>query len=175
MKKQYMLTLVGEDVAGIVAAVTSDLSDANCNLGETSMMRLGGSFSILMIVGTEHSSSDIKSILDKTCQRFNLKLHVDPLNTNASPKQIVPDVRIGIYGADSTGIVAKVTRVLADSGLNITNLSSDIAGGGDGSAIYVLSVSGQAEQGYDVLENAVKKLQADKLEVSIEPIQLLLG
>ena len=37
----YMLTLIGEDKPGIVAAVTQALFDLGLNLGETSMLRLG--------------------------------------------------------------------------------------------------------------------------------------
>ncbi len=46
----YMLTAVGEDRAGIVAGVTKALFEGGCNLGDASMMRLGGSFSIMLMV-----------------------------------------------------------------------------------------------------------------------------
>ena len=169
-----MLTLVGADAAGIVASVTSDLSKENCNLGETSMLRLGGSFSILMVVDTNLSSDQLENTLKGTLQAFDLKLHIDILD-NSNYKQVIPDVRIGVYGADSSGIVAKATTVLANAGLNITNLSSDIAGDKESNPIYVLAISGQATQGYEALETAVEKLKSDQLEVSIEPIQLLVG
>jgi len=42
MNDWQMLTLVGRDQEGIVAAVTEQLSKNGCQLGETSMMRLGG-------------------------------------------------------------------------------------------------------------------------------------
>ena len=174
MKNSYMLTLVGADATGIVASVTSDLSKANCNLGETSMLRLGGSFSILMVVDTDLSSQELQDALEVTLNTFNLKLHIDDLD-EIDHQQITPDVRIGVYGADSPGIVAKATNILARAGLNITNLSSDFAGGKGNKAIYVLSISGQATQGYVALEEAVAELKASNLEVSLEPIQLLVG
>jgi len=46
----YMLTLVGRDRPGIVARVTRALYAGGCHLGETSMMRLGGNFTIMMMV-----------------------------------------------------------------------------------------------------------------------------
>ena len=48
----YMLTLIGEDKPGIVAAVTQSLYELGLNLGETSMLRLGGNFTIMMMVST---------------------------------------------------------------------------------------------------------------------------
>nr|WP_243448334.1 ACT domain-containing protein [Candidatus Thiosymbion oneisti] len=42
-----MLTLVGVDRPGIVARVTHAVFEAGGNLGEASMLRLGGNFTIL--------------------------------------------------------------------------------------------------------------------------------
>ena len=50
MSDWYMLTLIGQDRPGIVAAVTKGLFEAGCNLGETSMLRLGNNFTIMMMV-----------------------------------------------------------------------------------------------------------------------------
>ena len=174
MNKHYILTLLGKDDIGIVASVTDDLSQANCNLQETSMLRLGDSFSILMIIETELGKASIKEVLDKTCQQFKLKLHVDHLDSTQQSKPINSDVQVSIHGADSVGIVAKATNVLATAGLNITHLSSDIINTND-MPIYVLSISGQATQGYTALETAVKNLQSENLDVHIEPIQVLMA
>jgi len=44
-----MLTLVGVDRPGIVARVTRAVFEAGGNLGEASVLRLGGNFTIMMI------------------------------------------------------------------------------------------------------------------------------
>ncbi len=49
MKKWLMLTVVGADRPGIVARVTDALYKGGCNLGEASMMRLGGNFTIILM------------------------------------------------------------------------------------------------------------------------------
>ena len=46
----YMLTLVGEDRPGIVAKITATLFQAGCNLGEATMARLGGNFTVMLMV-----------------------------------------------------------------------------------------------------------------------------
>ncbi|MDH5510271.1 MAG: amino acid-binding protein, partial [Nitrospinota bacterium] len=42
MDKWSMLTIIGEDRPGIVAAVSKTLYEKGMNLGEASMLRLGG-------------------------------------------------------------------------------------------------------------------------------------
>lgn len=49
MKRWHMLTVVGRDRAGIVAALTDTLYRGGANLGEASMTRLGGNFTIMQI------------------------------------------------------------------------------------------------------------------------------
>ncbi len=49
MKRRPMLTLVGTDRPGIVAALTETLFRASCNLGEASMARLSGNFTIMLM------------------------------------------------------------------------------------------------------------------------------
>ena len=49
MKRWHMLTLVGTDRPGIMAALTGTLFRAGCNLGEASMARLSGNFTIMLM------------------------------------------------------------------------------------------------------------------------------
>ena len=102
MKHWYMLTLVGEDRPGIVAKVTSALFDGNCNLGETSMMRLGGSFTIMMMVGSDASATQLEKLLSPVVDSLGLRLHVDRIQGQLH-HHIVPDVRITVSGADRAG------------------------------------------------------------------------
>lgn len=46
----YLLTLIGEDKPGIVTAVSKALFGLGLNPGETSMLRLGGHFTTIMMV-----------------------------------------------------------------------------------------------------------------------------
>ncbi len=89
--------------------------------------------------------------------------------------QPVPDVRITVYGADRSGIIAEATGILAEKGFNILNLESDV-GGTKENPIYVMTIEGVAEQGIEILENALQKLAQEKgLEAQLEPIDTLIG
>jgi len=45
-----MLTVIVTDKSGIVAKVTAALDATGCNLGETPMIRLGGKFTMVLLV-----------------------------------------------------------------------------------------------------------------------------
>ena len=167
MKKWSLLTLVGADQAGIVAAVTRALAQADCDLGETSMVRMGGSFSMMLRV--KHEDQDLALLLKDVCDRLNLHLHVD--DDTAGKNNIEPDVNVTVYGADRSGIVAEVTAVLAEAGLNIIDLETAIAGTED-KPIYIMTIEGQAQKGVDALMAAAKNISAG-VELNIFPIQTL--
>ena len=46
----FMLTMIGKDKPGMVAAISGALADHGVTLGETSMLRLGGNFTVMMMV-----------------------------------------------------------------------------------------------------------------------------
>ena len=59
----YMLTIIGRDQAGIVARVTAVLYEMGCELGETSMLRLGGNFSMMVMTHCDSSQQQIQQQL----------------------------------------------------------------------------------------------------------------
>lgn len=167
-----LLTLVGPDRPGIVAAISRVLLGAGAELGEASMMRLGGLFTIMLMVGIDGDGVHLKGLLESVRNEFKLRVHVDELNAGLH-RRLEPDARITVYGADRAGIVAEVTDVLAQAGLSITDLRSDVAGSEE-SPIYIMNIEGVAQQGYATLEQALSKLP-DDMRVNLEPIELMRG
>jgi glycine cleavage system transcriptional repressor len=169
----YMLTLVGKDAPGIVAGVTSALAEHACNLGETSMIRLGGSFTIMMMVETVLSEQALSGFMQPVAVGLGLRLHIDPIEGHLHNQQ-EPDVIINVHGADRVGIVASVTTALATAGLNILDLSSDVGGKAD-EPFYIMSITGQATKGMDSLEAALEQLKAEGVEAHLQPVELMIG
>jgi len=168
-----MLTLVGKDQPGIVAKVTSALFAAGCNLGETSMIRLGDNFTVMMLVQSADGDTQLREALAPVLKALSLVLHVDPVEAGMH-KRPVPDVCILVHGADRTGIVSQVTSYAADAGLNILDLESDV-GGTEAEPIYILQIEGVAAQGVDAIRNALTPLQADGVKVEVRPIETMIG
>jgi glycine cleavage system transcriptional repressor len=174
MKKWFMVTLVGKDQPGIVSKLTGALFVKDCNLGEASMARLGGNFTIMLMVQFAGLEEELDRILRPICESMDLRCHVDTI-VGELHKHVDPDVRISVHGADRAGIVAKVTEALAEAGLNILNLESDIGGFAD-SPIYIMHIEGIATNGIEALQDALKLLANEiDVETKIYPVDTLLG
>lgn len=173
MTKWFMLTLVGEDRSGIVAKLTHALFEAGCNLGEASMMRLGGNFTMMLMVGFDGKAKSLVDVVCPVSESLNLHLHVDEINA-ALHTHLEPDVRISVYGADRTGIVSEVTGALAESGLHILDLESDVAGSEE-APIYIMHIEGHAAEGIGSLRAALDLMKDRGIETSLDEIDTLLG
>lgn len=173
MSNWYMITLVGEDRPGIVAALTDKLYAAGCHLGEASMIRLGGNFTIMVMVRSDAAQGELETLLAEMAQDMRLRIHVDAIEGGLH-RHLEPDVQIAVHGADRSGIVARVTNVLAKAGLNILELESDV-GGTDDKPIYIMVIDGQALEGVEALEAAVQPLHDEGIEVSVHPVETLIG
>jgi len=173
MSQWFMLSLTGEDQAGIVAKVTTVLFESGCHLGEASMMRLGSSFSMMLMLRTERSSNELLDALKPVTQQLNLHVHLDSIEGGLHQHQI-PDVRITVHGADRAGIVSQVTSRLAEAGLNILDLESDVGGTGE-EPIYIMVIEGLATQGLEPIEALEQELEQQSIDVRIEPVQTYLG
>lgn len=170
----YMLALVGEDRPGIVARVTAALFDGGCDLGEASMMRLGGNFTIMLMVKFAGTTKALEDILKTEVDSLSLHMHIDRIEAHLHT-HLEPDVRISVYGADKMGIVAKVTGALAETGLHILDLESDVAGETD-KPIYVMHIEGHAAEGIEALQSALDVVTKEAgIEAHLEPIETLIG
>lgn len=173
MNHWYMLTLVGKDRPGIVAKVTAALFEGGCNLGEASMIRLGGNFTIMLMVQFERSTKALTELVKPVADSLDLHLHLDRIEGKLH-QHLDPDVRINIYGADRAGIVAKATAALAEAGLHITDLESTVGGSAD-KPIYIMYIEGHAAEGFKALESAVKVIRKQGVEAHLESIETLIG
>jgi glycine cleavage system transcriptional repressor len=166
-----MLTLVGEDQPGIVARVTDALFRGGCNLGEASMIRLGGNFTIMLMVRGE--ANVLSSLVAPVADKLNLRFHLDPIH-GVLHQHPSPNFQVRVVGADRAGIVSQVTGVLAQSGFNILELESDVVGSDD-APVYIMTIQGYAETALETLESALGEMDDGEIEVNISPIETLIG
>ena len=172
-KHWYMLTLVGKDRPGLVAHVTHALYEGGCQLGETSMIRLGTSFTIMMMVQYDGTKKALQQVLQTETESLDLHLHIDKIEGGLHQHH-EPDVRISIYGADRPGIVAHATGALTEAGLDILDLTSDV-GGTEQAPIYILHIEGRANEGIAALQSALDIVKQDGVETQLTPIDILVG
>ncbi len=173
MNNWYMLTLTGEDRPGIVARVTRALYEKHMNLGEASMLRLGGNFTIMMMVAGDMDAQALQQSLQDIARELGLSLHVDPMQGGLH-RHVPPNLMVRVSGADRAGIVAKVTGALAESGFNILDLESDVAGHED-KPVYIMQIAGIATVPLESLEQALEGLRSEGIDVNISPVETLVG
>lgn len=120
------VTAIGKDRPGLVAAVTGVLHDRGGNIEDSAMTILGGHFAIVLLVTTNDKPDELDAILHEHLTAFGLTISVSqaalPATTLASTHLL------SVYGADKPGIVARVTKALADNGANIVDLETQIVG-----------------------------------------------
>jgi len=171
--KWYMLTVIGKDRSGIVSHVTAALFDCGCNLGEATMARIGGNFTIMLMVQYDGKAQALIKNIEPVIESLDLHAHVDTIKAELHRHQ-VPDVNISVYGADRAGIVAQVTMALTEAGLNILGLETDVAGS-ELQPIYVMNIEGQATQGIASLQAALDIMADDGIDTALTPIETMIG
>lgn len=169
-----MLTLVGKDQPGIVARLSTALCHGGCNLGESSMARLGGNFTIMLMVQYSGTASELENLIGPVAKSLDFHKHVDSV-TGGEHFLIQPNVRISVYCPDRPGIMEEVTGTLAEAGLNILNLDSNI-GTKENTTTYYIHIEGVASNGMDPLYEALDRLSEEKkMQTQLIPIDTLLG
>ncbi len=168
-----MVTVVGADRPGIVARLTRLLFEGGCNLGEASMTRLGGNFTIMLMVRGVDDETRLTALLTPLTRELGLRVHVDAIEGRLH-RHIEPNVQVAVHGADRPGIVAEVTAALAAAGCNILDLNSDV-GGTEQAPLYVMIIDGHAPQGAAALEAPLAAVRRKGIEVRLTPLDTLIG
>src|SRR5690242_2524751 len=115
------VTVIGPDRPGIVADVAEALSGLGANLSDSTMTRLRGHFAMTLVCSTSASVAEVESELADLEDLVITVREVGPdEDTDAEGTPYV----LSLHGADRLGIVAAVTRAVADAGGNITDLST---------------------------------------------------
>lgn len=142
-----VVTAVGADRPGIVAALTEALLDLGGNLADARAALLRGSFAVMLAVSVPDGVgvADVERRLAPVAGRLGLGLQVAPAatgHTAASAHRAV----LSVYGADRPGIVHGIARELADRGANVVDLSARLVGD---PPIYVLGIEVELPPGTD--------------------------
>ena len=173
MKSWFMLTVVGKDQPGIVAGLSGALYRAGANLGEASMVRLGGNFTIMLMAETEADEAELRSQMNPFADKMQLHVHIDRIEGRLH-QHVEPNVQIAVHGADRPGIVARVTSALSSAGLSILDLESDVGGSAD-KPIYIMVIDGYVPGGVPTIARALEPIQSSGIEIRLTTIDTLVG
>lgn len=149
--RDLTVTAIGEDRPGIVAAVTKVLLDLGCNLADCSMTRLSNQFAMILVVEApdDVTSDVVEASLGPAAEGLDLTTTVREIARAEAPRS-ARRYTVWVSGADRPGIVWRVSRALADRGVNITSLISHVVG--EKTYSMVLEVELPGDVGPDAVE-----------------------
>lgn len=119
---QLLITAVGPDRPGIVGELTGHLHAAGGNLLDSRMVNLRGQFAMMILLEVpDDQAATLQGDLPATGDRMGLHVTVRPQQYEAA---IVEGMRYRLktYSLDQPGIVARISKVLRDHGVNIEEL-----------------------------------------------------
>lgn len=128
-----IITVIGRDKPGIIASVSETLLRLSCNIENISQTILQSEFAGIYIVSAPEDLSldELNRTLTDDLADLNLQVHIKPLEEKTEIKDhndMEPFI-VTTSGPDSKGLVAAISRVIADAGINITNLKAVFEGG----------------------------------------------
>ncbi len=161
---EYAVTAIGADRPGIVAGVAEALHGLGGNIEDSAMTVLGGHFAMMLLVATDASNDELRASLGSVAANLDLTLTVNEVGEGHEAGE--PTHVLSVYGADHPGILAGVTKALAEARVNITNVETRILSPG-AEPVYamllelVLPDGIHAEQVEPILETVCDELEVD--------------
>ena len=143
MEKNFIMTAFGKDRPGIAADVTGVIYESGCNLKDTTMTRLADEFTLILLFSSQEENLEEK--LMRECRRLEiekgLSAFIRPVGSGRRDPAGGSRHTIRVEGLDHAGIVNKVSRYLADNGVNIENLTSKRTFSPEsGAALYAMKI-----------------------------------
>jgi glycine cleavage system transcriptional repressor len=127
MKKQLLVTAIGEDRPGIVAQLTQVFVKHGANLEESRMAILGGEFAAitLITVSEEHISALEKDLAGLKGETITVSTkHTKALDPHRFAQHTC--LQIDLSGADHEGIVHQVSAFLHNRDINIQSMDTEV-------------------------------------------------
>ncbi len=146
---EIAITVIGHDRPGVIADVAEVLSGLGLNLTDSTMTRLRGHFAMTLVCASAGTGpadvEDIEAALAALTSDGSLLTSVRPVDPDRVPEPGGGHYVLSVHGADRLGIVASVTRGLAEFGGNVTDLTTRLSG-----SLYVLVAELDLPTGTDV-------------------------
>jgi glycine cleavage system transcriptional repressor len=126
MRKQLVLTASGRDRVGVVDEMAALIVRFDGNVEASRMVRLGGDFAMLMFISApEDRIEALRSALDEV-HYARYDVHTRLSEVEAAEESAAIPCAITVLGADHVGIIHQVARYLADQGINVETMTTEV-------------------------------------------------
>ena len=136
------VTAVGTDRPGIVAALAGALYDLGCNVEDADSTVLRGVFALTLVVAPpdDLDASALQGAATAALGSVEASVSVHAVPDDPGPPAH-PTHRMRAHGTDRPGIIALLSRLLADRGVNMTGFSTHVTTDGEPVTILEAKVS----------------------------------
>ncbi|MBS44048.1 MAG: amino acid-binding ACT protein [Nocardioides sp.] len=159
-----VLTLIGDDRPGLVSAVSTPVEQVGGSWQRSELTRLAGKFAGVVLV--EVPDDAVTELARRLAAVEELHVQVEQAGT---PPATAATWRLDLLGADRPGIVAEISRALAEHGVGIDELATEVREAPmAGSPLFEVAarLSMPADADVDVVREALERL-ADELMVDL--------
>lgn len=169
---RYIMTAFGRDRVGIVADLTEILYELGCNIEDGNMTRLSDEFALIFLfTHPDRIDNDLSAACTHLEKDKGLIAFFRLLTSEAMrPDLSLPRHKLHFEGMDQTGIVFRISRFLADRGVNILYLQSERRNlPQTGTSMYLLDMDVEIplELGAEALQAELEAL-GDEMNVSVK-------
>lgn len=168
---------IGPDQPGIVAAIADILYKRGCNIVDSTMTRLANEFAVILIINAPNSVRfpELKAEFTTLEESHNMTVVIKPIPDNIGMDFHKPEnpYMISVAGQDQAGITYKISRKLAEMDINITDLNAQCIQGDDG-PVYIMMVEIDIPNSMAVgsLQKEIQDIaQEIGLEIQLRPLE----
>jgi glycine cleavage system transcriptional repressor len=158
------VSAVGLDRPGIIAGVAERLAAHGANVTDSRMAILRGHFAMTLIVeGAERDAlaGDLAQL--SALESFSV---TEVAEAAANPRS-APTAVVSVHGADHPGILAAVTRALAEAGVNVCDLQTRLA-----QSLYVMVMDVAVPAAVEDLEERLAAVAAEQdVTITLRPLE----
>jgi glycine cleavage system regulatory protein len=127
MRNTLVLTVLAADRTGLVEMLAERIAAAGGNWEESRMARLAGQFAGILLVTCDAERSDELAAAVRTLGSSGLQVTARAAAPDASPVEAGTRIQLALTGGDRAGIIRDVSRVMAERGVNVEELESEVS------------------------------------------------
>jgi glycine cleavage system transcriptional repressor len=163
----FSIAVMGHDRPGIVAGVSKVLFENTCNIEALSQTVVMGQFAMIVVVAPLKGAdaAQLHKDLKALAKAMDLEIHIRTVNPEGKlpfPAAETEPFVITVRGADRPGLVAAITAILAEQGINITRLGAEVVPVGqqlDYIQIYEVDIPKQLD--FALIQKALRERGAE--------------
>jgi glycine cleavage system transcriptional repressor len=174
--RTFAISGVGVDRPGIIAGVAERLVAHGVNVTDSEMSILRGHFAMMLVVTGPDALDEAALAADLRAAAEELGLEALTLRevSDVAARSAEPDWLVSVHGADHPGILAAVTRALADANVNVCDLHTRLVGEAEGRPLYVMLMEVAAPD--DLAEDDLRALlraaaESQRVDVALQPLE----